>query len=243
MLINIAWKTFQKWQMRRDKTPQEQEEKKTLLKYMLAFRETFSRPVEPIKFLGLFDTVNSVSMFENALMSRTRFPYTARTTAKVIRHAVSIGERRAKFRQDLIAEKKPGHSHSHAHHYRPDTAKKPDPIVSKVPEAILPELQQAEGAGRGRAQTLEVPQIPQAQRRRDPSEPNGDRSRSRGKDGGAVSDSASFASWQALHGDETEEQDQDIQEVWFLGDHAVRFPLLLFDTNEIGYWWWMGPKR
>src|ERR1700761_9076250 len=120
--------------MRRDKTPKEQEMKKYLLKYMLAFRETFSRPVEPIRFLGLFDTVNSVSMFENAVMSRTRFPYTARTTAKVIRHAVSIGERRAKFRQDLIAEKKPGS----ATHYRPEF-KKPDPMVTtKVPDINLP---------------------------------------------------------------------------------------------------------
>jgi hypothetical protein len=35
-------------------------------------------------------------------MERSRFPYTARSSAKVIRHAVSIDERRAKFRQDLM---------------------------------------------------------------------------------------------------------------------------------------------
>ena len=56
-----------------------------------------------IRFLGLFDTVNSVPRFENAWMKRNGFPYTARSTAKVIRHAVSIDERRAKFRQDLIS--------------------------------------------------------------------------------------------------------------------------------------------
>ena len=36
-------------------------------------------------------------------MQRSKYPYTARSSAKVIRHAVAINERRAKFRQDLIA--------------------------------------------------------------------------------------------------------------------------------------------
>lgn len=72
---------------------------------MKAFRETFSRPVRRVRFVGLFDTVNSVPRFENAWMARTRFPYTAKTSAKVIRHAVSIDERRAKFRVDLISGK------------------------------------------------------------------------------------------------------------------------------------------
>ena len=39
-------------------------------------------------------------------MKRSKFPYTARSKAKVIRHAVSIDERRAKFRSDLISESK-----------------------------------------------------------------------------------------------------------------------------------------
>jgi hypothetical protein len=59
--------------------------------------------VRRIRFLGLFDTVNSVPKFEAAWMQRSKYPYTARSSAKVIRHAVSINERRAKFRQDLIA--------------------------------------------------------------------------------------------------------------------------------------------
>ena len=48
--------------------------------------------------------MNSVPRFENAWMQRSKFPYTARSTAKIIRHAVSIDERRAKFRSDLIAD-------------------------------------------------------------------------------------------------------------------------------------------
>ena len=58
--------------------------------------------VRRIRFLGLFDTVNSVPKFEAAWMKRSKYPYTARSSAKVIRHAVAINERRAKFRQDLI---------------------------------------------------------------------------------------------------------------------------------------------
>lgn len=35
-------------------------------------------------------------------MQRSKYPYAARSSVKVIRHAVAINERRAKFRQDLI---------------------------------------------------------------------------------------------------------------------------------------------
>jgi uncharacterized protein (DUF2235 family) len=119
-LIRFAWKTFAKWQQRRGDTEEDQEKKKKLFNYMKAFRETFSRPVTRIRFMGLFDTVNSVPRFESAWMQRSKFPYTARSSARVIRHAVSIDERRAKFRQDLISEGKPWHSApGHAHHLRP----------------------------------------------------------------------------------------------------------------------------
>lgn len=39
-------------------------------------------------------------------MQRSKFPYTARSSAKIIRHAVSIDERRAKFRSDLMTSTK-----------------------------------------------------------------------------------------------------------------------------------------
>ena len=102
-LARFAWKTFSKWQSRRggsgEKAKREEQE---LYKYMENFQSTFSRKVRRIRFLGLFDTVNSVPRFETAWMQRSKFPYTARSSAKVIRHAVAINERRAKFRQDLI---------------------------------------------------------------------------------------------------------------------------------------------
>ena len=103
-LARFAWKTFSKWQSRRGNGEnQGREKEKELYEYMTNFRETFSRPVKRIRFLGLFDTVNSVPRFESAWMQRSKFPYTARSSAKVIRHAVAINERRAKFRQDLIS--------------------------------------------------------------------------------------------------------------------------------------------
>lgn len=62
----------------------EESRKKTeqLYEFLKGFRETFSRPVRRIRFLGLFDTVNSVPRFETAWMERavSKFPYTARTS-------------------------------------------------------------------------------------------------------------------------------------------------------------------
>lgn len=78
-----------------------------------------------IRFLGLFDTVNSVPRFESAWMQRSKFPYTARSSAKFIRHAVSIDERRAKFRQDLISGvqlQKEDKMNPHVHRYNSDLA-------------------------------------------------------------------------------------------------------------------------
>ncbi|CAI7678693.1 unnamed protein product [Penicillium pancosmium] len=120
-LVRFAWKTFAKWQQRSGDTEDEQTEKKRLFEYMKAFRETFSRPISRIRFMGLFDTVNSVPRFENAWMQRSKFPYTARSSARVIRHAVGIDERRAKFRQDLISGARPKENrHKHRrHHFGP----------------------------------------------------------------------------------------------------------------------------
>ncbi|KAJ2901989.1 uncharacterized protein MKZ38_001130 [Zalerion maritima] len=107
-MVMFAWKAFAQWQTRRHAahTPNGQKESKKLYEFMKGFRETFSQPVKRIKFLGLFDTVNSVPHFEGAWMKRSRasrrFPYTARSSARVIRHAVAIDERRAKFRQHLL---------------------------------------------------------------------------------------------------------------------------------------------
>ncbi|KAL4746447.1 hypothetical protein BDW72DRAFT_197660 [Aspergillus terricola var. indicus] len=113
-LISFAWKTFARWQQRTSRTKAEKIRKEQLKQHMDEFKDTFCKPVSQIRFLGLFDTVNSVPHFENAWMKRSKFPYTARTSAKVIRHAVSIDEHRAKFRQDLLSEVKPSRGPGHS---------------------------------------------------------------------------------------------------------------------------------
>jgi uncharacterized protein (DUF2235 family) len=64
------------------------------------FKETFS--VEcPVHFVGVWDTVSSVGWVYNAV----RFPFTAKNPGlKIIRHAISIDERRAFFRQNLFVQ-------------------------------------------------------------------------------------------------------------------------------------------
>ncbi|KAL4896757.1 hypothetical protein BDV59DRAFT_191218 [Aspergillus ambiguus] len=229
-LVRFAWKTFAKWQQRRTDSKDYQAEKKQLYDYMTAFRETFSRPVAQIEFLGLFDTVNSVPRFENAWMQRSRFPYTARTSAKVIRHAVGIDERRAKFRQDLISEVKPtgeGHHHksrirrrfekhhlhlSHRHHHHDDSNSthetKPDTLEYSVYRPTRPRRRQNVPEGRRHA-------IRKDQRTsRAPSQHSGDETEESAQSASAESSSISEP------GEEEGDAPQDIEELWFPGCHA-----------------------
>ncbi len=75
-LQRFAWKTFSKWQARPGvKTEEDEKTTMELYHFMKGFRETFSRPIRRVRFLGLFDTVNSVPRFENAWMQRTKYPY------------------------------------------------------------------------------------------------------------------------------------------------------------------------
>jgi uncharacterized protein (DUF2235 family) len=70
------------------------------------FRRTFARPIGgtqtrrfPIHFLGVWDTVSSVGW----VWDPKTYPYTAgNPSVATVRHAVSIGERRAFFRQNLF---------------------------------------------------------------------------------------------------------------------------------------------
>jgi len=71
------------------------------------FRETFSRALArypdrrfPIHFLGLFDTVSSVGWAWDPL----RLPFTAENpSVAIVRHAISIDERRCFFRQNALS--------------------------------------------------------------------------------------------------------------------------------------------
>lgn len=125
-LIRLAWKTYEKWVSgKNDGSDAAKKEEADLYTFMSGFRETFSRPVRRIRFLGLFDTVNSVPKLESAWMQRSKFPYTARSSAKVIRHAVSIDGRRANFRQDLVSgdqHQREDYMNPEIHRYNSDLA-------------------------------------------------------------------------------------------------------------------------
>ncbi|RMJ22243.1 hypothetical protein PHISP_06883 [Aspergillus sp. HF37] len=104
--VRYVWSTFNNWARLFNSKDAGQKEKDETYRYMKALRETFCLPILQIRFLGLFDTVNSVPQFE-ANRNKFMFPYTAKTSARVIRHAVSIDEHRAKFREDLISNANP----------------------------------------------------------------------------------------------------------------------------------------
>lgn len=234
-MVAFAWKAFSQWQCRRtagDGDIEGLQKKAEMYEFMKGFRETFSRPVRRIRFLGLFDTVNSVPRFETAWMERSKFPYTARSSAKVIRHAVSIDERRAKFRQDLMyqsrgSKKKQPRQHGFQHGgknqvmhtIRDKRRHRPKPDLSEEGVAV-----QKEDRGRRHSNfdRLHVPGKDDlgepAPYRRHP------RSKSRATHGTA-DDGASTLS-QTGPGDDGEEPesedeaDQDIGEVWFAGGHG-----------------------
>lgn len=269
-LTRFAWKTFAKWQQRRGDTDEDREEKKKLFEFMKAFRETFSRPVSRIKFMGLFDTVNSVPRFESAWMQRSKFPYTARSSAKTIRHAVGIDERRAKFRQDLISGAKPiqkksrsraawhnmqNHMQHHLHldELRGKRRADGEKAAAEPPSIVLNEGENGAAAGeqgqkgnaRGQNKATRTQsrsshgessfdagglpryRIPNQPARKNLTVPNGAAAAS-----GAASsadDNTSVKSGQtglslqvpsAVAADDDDNDDQDIQEVWFPGCHA-----------------------
>ncbi|KAH6612650.1 hypothetical protein C7974DRAFT_369601 [Boeremia exigua] len=211
-MCHFAWKTFQKWQCRLESNDEEKKEKKELLEFMCAFRETFSRPVRAIRFLGLFDTVNSVPHFESAWMQRSKFPYTARSSSRVIRHAVSIDERRAKFRQDLISQAKPDHAMLYKRHHRKHHKKEflGSDETHDHSNHNGRDIQQP----RGRRDTLAPPED-----FRNPHETSGVRSLSPDYSCSNVS----VQSTDPIHTRDSWDEDegeQDIQEVWFPGCHA-----------------------
>jgi uncharacterized protein (DUF2235 family) len=80
------------------------------LKFQTAagFKRTFSIPCTP-RFLGLWDTVSSVGWIIDPIHTKGgRLPYTAALpNIPVVRHAVSIDERRAFFRQNLVHDPMP----------------------------------------------------------------------------------------------------------------------------------------
>ncbi|KAL0061353.1 hypothetical protein AAF712_011811 [Marasmius tenuissimus] len=95
-----------------------------------AFKKAFSIDAD-IEFLGVWDTVNSVGLIPK------RLPFTAsNTNVRTFRHAVSLDERRAKFkanlwnrptaREEKLGLKHKGHSHAEGEHCDEPAGKLPE---------------------------------------------------------------------------------------------------------------------
>ncbi|KAI1262635.1 hypothetical protein F5Y18DRAFT_418776 [Xylariaceae sp. FL1019] len=209
-MIFFAWKAFSQWQSRQqDDSPEGHDKRHEMYQFLKGFRETFSRPVKRIRFLGLFDTVNSVPRFEAAWMQRSKFPYTARSSAKVIRHCVSIDERRAKFRQDLMYQKKPEKGH---HHHVPVLSDMHQKYRARRPAVSVPKDQDQKF--RERRQTL----APEEHAYRPHSRSRSRATRTSVEGRPHTPEAPSEIS--RMYDDDSDDDEQDIDELWFAGGHA-----------------------
>ncbi|KAM4058834.1 alpha/beta hydrolase [Hirsutella rhossiliensis] len=250
-MVKFAWKAFAQWQSRRqssmseaaaaadddgdgdnDKAQEAARQARKMHSYMKGFRETFSRPVGRIRFLGLFDTVNSVPRFETAWMQRSKFPYTARSSARVIRHAVSIDERRAKFRQDLMYQSASSARHRHHHHHRRHMEQLLEPFrrsldLGRPHSTHRPRASST--AGRDKDNHLSAGDTARPQQQPpstlSPCKPYRPRSRSRRLSVAEEVDAMSCASGggptsDAGRDDYDDDGEQDVDEIWFAGGHG-----------------------
>lgn len=101
-MVKFAWSTFSEFQKTRGKDPLSASDQ-ARIDFMAKFKETFCREGCSIHFLGLFDCVNSVGQFEIPLF-RKSYRYIANPPATHIRHAISIHERRLKFKPALFSQ-------------------------------------------------------------------------------------------------------------------------------------------
>ena len=178
--------------------------------------------------------MNSVPRFENAWMQRSKFPYTARSSAKVIRHAVAIDERRAKFRQDLISQTSTsGSKRHHDDHLRNGRTKTRQEEGQNEDEQLT--IPTAPDRFRRPSQARLLNDEERISRYRRSSQRNHSRSVSPGKverkgsenDHGSINTASSQVSFQLPdrapeHDEDSEDEEaaQDIEEIWFPGCHA-----------------------
>jgi uncharacterized protein (DUF2235 family) len=95
-MVKTAWDIYKTWEMTGQ--PNNISNPKYCSYSLRMFKQTFCRYNVSIEFMGLFDSINSCGIFRDRL-----FPCTSNTSnVKHIRHAVSIHERRAKFKQNLF---------------------------------------------------------------------------------------------------------------------------------------------
>jgi len=104
---NLVPYAFRLFQGVRGERQREEDAKSGWWKVCSDFRHTFARPVTghdherrfPVHFVGIWDTVSSVGWVWNP----KRYPYTQHNPSiSIVRHAVSVDERRAFFRQNRM---------------------------------------------------------------------------------------------------------------------------------------------
>ncbi|KAG7194632.1 uncharacterized protein KQ657_004308 [Scheffersomyces spartinae] len=94
-LTNQAWEYYSNWQ--KAQAQAQTDDMRTLFE---VFGETFCRLNVNIYFMGIFDSVNSVGLLRDKM-----FPYVIRSSNVVhTRHAISLDERRAKFKELFIKD-------------------------------------------------------------------------------------------------------------------------------------------
>ncbi|KAF1994657.1 hypothetical protein P154DRAFT_501527 [Amniculicola lignicola CBS 123094] len=113
-MVQFAWNTFSDYQRSKGNHPPSKADDDRI-HFMRKFRQTFchiDRTGEAVRvyFLGVFDCVNSVGTFEIPLHQKS-YNVIASPPADYVRHAISIHERRLKFKPALFhideeAEKK-----------------------------------------------------------------------------------------------------------------------------------------
>ncbi|KAF3930308.1 hypothetical protein ABW19_dt0200735 [Dactylella cylindrospora] len=97
-MVGFAWSTFSEFQTSRHDGGAQDMSRRAFMK---KFKKTFSRSGVNVHFLGLFDCVNSVGQLEAPFWRRTYKYMPMGSSATHIRHAVSVHERRLKFKPAL----------------------------------------------------------------------------------------------------------------------------------------------
>ena len=170
-------------------------------------------------------------------MKRSRFPYTTTMSADVIRHAVSIDERRAKFRQDLVSQAPPKNArHHHLDEYmqwihldglRHKEGEKPEEAPQRPDTHRNHSSQQAPFRPRKPEQHQQHQREQQQHHHHRDSTDSAIPIRERFDDGYGKPRPRPHHH-QRRQQRQPREGDQDISEVWFAGEHA-----------DIGGGWWL----
>ncbi len=92
----LAWRIYTSWEYAGQPVIHSENKTLTMAK---EFKKSFSRTDVRVHFMGLWDSVNSVGILWDRM-----FPYTIKTAnVDHIRHAISIDERRSKYKQQLFS--------------------------------------------------------------------------------------------------------------------------------------------